>query len=252
MKAQRRFGHTWLLWLEPEENHVLNLAVDGFRAILLGSDDSTSGSVMELNDLTWPDELMGPGELMGSGGFMGPGSLLPDDPAHVNDSVHANDLVNGGARPGEVRGGEGLDDPADPDDPFQLWERQMTQAEGRAIGGLHQDAFPDDPEQNERFHRCHDDELRNEHLADLDAVQRDLRALADGPLKINDEVLLRWIRTFSTARVGIAQWLGIVDETSASMVEESAAQGILAPQYGVYEWLGYVTEFLVEMLQQDG
>ena len=47
MKAQRRFGHTWLLWLEPEENHVLNLAVDGFRAILLGSDDSTSGSVME-------------------------------------------------------------------------------------------------------------------------------------------------------------------------------------------------------------
>ena len=73
-----------------------------------------------------------------------------------------------------------------------------------------------------------------------------------GPLKINDEVLLRWIRTFSTARVGIAQWLGIVDETSASMVEESAAQGILAPQYGVYEWLGYVTEFLVEMLQQDG
>ena len=37
MKAQRRFGHTWLLWLEPEENHVLNLAVDGFRAILLGS-----------------------------------------------------------------------------------------------------------------------------------------------------------------------------------------------------------------------
>ena len=246
MKAQRRFGHTWLLWLEPEENHVLNLAVDGFRAILLGSDDSTSGSVMELNDLTWPDELMGPGELMGSGGFMGPGSLLPDDPAHVNDSVH------GAARPGEVRDGEGLDDPADPDDPFQLWERQMTQAEGRAIGGLHQDAFPDDPEQNERFHRRHDDELRNEHLADLDAVQRDLRALADGPLKINDEVLLRWIRTFSTARVGIAQWLGIVDEASASMVEESAAQGILAPQYGVYEWLGYVTEFLVEMLQQDG
>ena len=55
MKAQRRFGHTWLFWLEPEENHVLNLAVDGFRAILLGSDDSTSGSVMELNDLTWPD-----------------------------------------------------------------------------------------------------------------------------------------------------------------------------------------------------
>ena len=52
--------------------------------------------------------------------------------------------------------------------------------------------------------------------------------------------------------MGIAQWLGIVDETSASMVEESVAQGILAPQYGVYEWLGYVTEFLVEMLQQDG
>lgn len=244
MKAQRRFGHTWLLWLEPEENHVLNLAVDGFRAILLGSDDSTSGSVMELNDLTWPDELMGSDELMGP---MGSGSPAPDDPAH------ANGLLHGDARPGEARDGdENPGGSADPDDPFQLWERQMTQAGGRAIGGLHQDAFPDDPERNERFHRRHDDELRNEHLADLDAVQRDLRALADGPLKINDEVLLRWIRTFSTARVGIAQWLGIVDETSASMVEESAAQGILAPQYGVYEWLGYVTEFLVEMLQQDG
>ena len=51
--------------------------------------------------------------------------------------------------------------------------------------------------------------------------------------------------------MGIAQWLGIVDETSASMVEESAAQGVLAPQYGVYEWLGYVTEFLIEMLQEE-
>ena len=35
------------------------------------------------------------------------------------------------------------------------------------------------------------------------------------------------------------------------MVEESAAQGVLAPQYGVYEWLGYVTEFLIEMLQEE-
>ena len=34
-------------------------------------------------------------------------------------------------------------------------------------------------------------------------------------------------------------------------IEESAAQGVLAPQYGVYEWLGYVTEFLIEMLQEE-
>jgi hypothetical protein len=117
-----------------------------------------------------------------------------------------------------------------------------------AIERLLPDAYRDSDEDAAEFRRFTEEDLADDKIrralgmAESLTPERDSDVASEGPVHVTLDPLaaLDWMRTFTDIRLALATRLGIVDDTSAIMVDDES-QLTLA----IYTWLGQLQWALV-------
>ncbi|WP_158548040.1 DUF2017 domain-containing protein [Desertihabitans brevis] len=146
--------------------------------------------------------------------------------------------------------------PAQPDDPFAFWERDLREhpdqpevPEDPVLQRLFPDAYPHDPRASSDFRRFTEQDARAAKLAAAQVVLDGLASCRDGrDLKVPLDQADAWLKTLTNLRLSLATRLQITDAESAELLSELPEDDPRAFLYGVYEWLAFAQETLVQSL----
>ncbi len=147
--------------------------------------------------------------------------------------------------------------PADPDDPFAMWERdlqvdpdQPEEHDDPVLARLFPNAYPHDAQASADFRRFTERDARAAKLAAARVVLAGLVATRGGrdPLKVPLEETDAWLKTLTNLRLSLAARLKITDAETAEELAQLPEEDPRAFLYGVYEWLAFAQETLVNAL----
>lgn len=152
--------------------------------------------------------------------------------------------------------GDGVPDPqpADSDDPFALWEADLSEApdepevpEDPALQRLFPNPYPHDPQAASDHRRFTMADGRRRKLADA-AVVRDALAAGEPPIRVPVADLDAWLKTLNALRLVLASRLGIDDEDAMADLERLPDDDPRAMGAYLLSYLGELQIILIQLI----